>query len=54
MLDQEYDPEFDEKWLTADDWLTCFSKSRETFQGESKDQIHHLFKDPNLLSKTYL
>ena len=29
MLDQEYDPDLDDEWLTADDRLTCFSKARE-------------------------
>ena len=29
MLDQEYDTELDDEWLTADDQLTRFSKARE-------------------------
>ena len=29
MLDQEDDPELDDEWLTADEQLTHFSKSRE-------------------------
>ena len=29
MLDQEYYPELDDEWLTADEQLTHFRKSRE-------------------------
>ena len=29
MLDQEYDPELDDDWLTANDPLNFFSKARE-------------------------
>ena len=29
MLDQEDDPDLDDEWLTSDDRLTRFSKSRE-------------------------
>ena len=29
MLDQENDPELDDEWLTADEQLTRFSKSRD-------------------------
>ena len=30
MLDQEDDPELDNEWLTVDEQLTCFNKSRES------------------------
>ena len=33
MLDQEDDPELDDEWLTANDQLTRFSKSREQIIG---------------------
>ena len=36
MLDQEDDPELDDEWLTVDDQLTCFSKSREQIVGRVK------------------
>ena len=36
MLDQEEDPGLDDEWLTADDWLTSFSKSREKIVGSVK------------------
>ena len=29
MLDQEYDPELYDEWLTSDELLTCFIKARE-------------------------
>ena len=29
MLDQEYEPELDDQWLTVDDQLTRFSKARQ-------------------------
>ena len=34
MLDQEDDTELDDEWLTYDDQLTCFSKSREKISTE--------------------
>ena len=43
ILDQEYDPELDDEWLTADEQLTRF---------RSKDQISDLLNDPNLLRNT--
>ena len=36
MLDQEYDPELDDEWLTADEQLTRFSKAREQIVGRVK------------------
>ena len=36
MLDQEDDPELDDEWLTADEQLTCFSRSREKVVGRVK------------------
>ena len=36
MLDQEDDPELDDEWLTADEQLTCFIKSREKVLGRVK------------------
>ena len=36
MLDQEYDTELDDEWLTADDQLTRFRKSREKIVGRVK------------------
>ena len=36
MLDQEDDPELDDEWLTDDDQLTRFSKSREQIVGRVK------------------
>ena len=36
MLDQEYDPELDDEWLTADEQLTRFSKAREKIVGRVK------------------
>ena len=36
MLDQEYDPELDHKWLTDNKQLTRFSKSREQTVGRVK------------------
>ena len=33
MLDQEDDPELDDDWLTANEQLTRFSKSREQTVG---------------------
>ena len=36
MLDQEDDPELDDEWLTADEQLTRFSKSREQIVGRVK------------------
>ena len=36
MLDQEYDPELDDEWLTANDQLTRFSKAREKIVGGVK------------------
>ena len=36
MLDQEYDPELYDEWLTADEQLTRFSKAREQIIGRVK------------------
>ena len=36
MLDQDDDPELDDEWLTADEQLTCFRKSREQIVGRVK------------------
>ena len=36
MLDQEYDPELDDEWLTSDERLTRFSKAREKIVGRVK------------------
>ena len=36
MLDQEDDPELDDWWLTDDEQLTCFRKSREQMIGRVK------------------
>ena len=36
MLDQEDDPELDNEWLTADEQLTRFSKSRKKIVGRVK------------------
>ena len=36
MLDHEYDPDLDDEWLTADEHLTRFSKTRETIVGRVK------------------
>ena len=36
ILDQEYDPELDNEWLTANEHLTSFSKSREQIVGRVK------------------
>ena len=36
MLDQEDDPELDDEWLTVDEQLTCFRKSREWTVGRVK------------------
>ena len=36
MLDQEDDSELDYEWLTDDEWLTHFSKSREQILGRVK------------------
>ena len=36
MLDQEDDPELDDKWLTANEQLTRFSKAREKIVGMVK------------------
>ena len=36
MLDQEYDPELDDEWLTVDEKLTRFIKAREQIVGRVK------------------
>ena len=36
MLDQEYDPDLDDEWLTSDERLTSFSKAREKIVGRVK------------------
>ena len=36
MLDQEDDPELNDEWLTANEQLTHFSKSREQIAGRIK------------------
>ena len=36
MLYQEYYPELDDEWLTADERLTHFSKNREKIVGSFK------------------
>ena len=36
MLDQEYDPELDDEWLTADEKLTRFNRTREKILGRVK------------------
>ena len=36
MLDQEDDPELDDEWLTFDEQLTRFIKSREKIVGRVK------------------
>ena len=36
MLEQEYDPELDDEWLTADKQLTRFRKAREKIVGGVK------------------
>ena len=36
MLYQEDDPELHDEWLTADEQLTCFIKSREQIVGRFK------------------
>ena len=36
MLDQEDDPQLDDEWLIANEWLTHFNKSRETILGRVK------------------
>ena len=36
MLDQEYDSDFDDEWLTADEQLKRFRKSREQIVGRVK------------------
>ena len=36
MLDQEYDPELDNEWLTYDERLTRFRKSRKKIVGRFK------------------
>ena len=35
-LDQKYDPELDDEWLTVDEQLTRFSKAREQIVGRVK------------------
>ena len=37
MLDQYDDPALDDEWLTADEWLTRFSKYREQMFGRVKE-----------------
>ena len=54
MLDQEYDPELYDEWLTVDEQLTRFRNAREKMQGGSKEQNLHLFKETNLMRKTQL
>ena len=36
MLEQEYDPELYDEWLTDDEWLTHFRKYRENIVGRFK------------------
>ena len=36
MLDQENYLEFDDEWLTEDERLTCFSKTRDQIVGRGK------------------
>ena len=37
MLDQEDDPELDDEWLTSNEQLTRFSRSREQILGRFKE-----------------
>ena len=46
MVDQEYDPELDDEWLTADEKLTRFSKSREKSLGRVKGLDSPYVKGP--------
>ena len=39
MLDQEYYPDLDNEWLTADEKLTRFSKAREQIVGRVHEQM---------------
>ena len=36
MLDQEYDPELDDEWLTSDERLIRFRKARDKIVGRVK------------------
>ena len=36
ILDQEYDPDLNDEWLTADEWLTRSRKTREQILGRVK------------------
>ena len=52
MLDQEYDPELDDDWLTADDPLNFLARLERILQRGSNEQSSHMFKYPNILSNT--
>ena len=53
LLDQEDDPELDDEWLTADEQLTCFRKSREQILGRVKGTELPSFQGPQS-SEEYL
>ena len=46
MLDQEDDPESDDEWLTSDEQLKRFSKSREQVVGRVKGTESPSFQGP--------
>ena len=46
MFDQENYPKFYDKWLTADEWLTCFRKDRERILGRFKGSESLYFQGP--------
>ena len=46
MLDQEDDPDLDDEWLTANEQLTRFSKSREKIVGRVKGSESPSVQEP--------
>ena len=52
MLDQEDDPDLDDEWLTANEKLARFSKTREQLVGRVKGTESPSVQGPNLLRKT--
>ena len=46
ILDQEDDPELDDEWLTKNEQLTHFSKSREKIVGRVKGSDSPYFQGP--------
>ena len=46
MLEQEDDPELDDYWLTANEWLTSFIKARDWIVVSSRGVESSSFQGP--------